>query len=316
MPSSYRDLFEVNLKYLDYVVEKTLVTHQYFKSASASGASVESEVRELLRRITPSRFRITHGYIVASAGFTSEPVVSPQVDVLIVDTLVPHSLWTIDETQGVELVPVESVVGIFEVKRTLDRRSLAAAVAHLRKIRDGVRIQKYSTTKYMPGGVEVGRSLRSPYSSNPLLGIVGVVADPWFGDAPTERAEELTAAVPGKGAGLELDLILSLDGTLVATGDPNGSSTFTYHTIRNPEVEYPWCEASRRVKREPRQALAFGLGFVLAYIQYTCGRVPDLAGYFFNDAIGDPSNRPRPEDPTVESGEPTLSEAAVDDLEP
>lgn len=61
MTQSYKDLFEVNLKYLDYVISKTLTVHQYLHNVSGSGSSVEAEVRSLLSRLVPSRFRITHG---------------------------------------------------------------------------------------------------------------------------------------------------------------------------------------------------------------------------------------------------------------
>ena len=63
-----------------------------------------------------------------------EPSVSPQTDVILVDTLVPHSLWLVDEVQGVEIVPQECVVGIIEVKRTLTGEALYDALAHLREV--------------------------------------------------------------------------------------------------------------------------------------------------------------------------------------
>ncbi len=287
MAISYRDLFDVNLKYLDFIVTKTLVIHQYLHGIKSSGDSVESEVRELLRRVVPARFRVTHGYIVSASNAAEEPSVSPQVDVIIVDTLVPHSLWTVDDSQGVEIVPIEAVVAIIEVKRTLTEKALTEAALHLQKIRDRVGVEKYSNSGYLPGGVTIGAALTSPYRSNPLFGIFGIIGDPWLIDAPSERFKELVKSTDIEDkVPLELDMILSLDGTLVATAD-SGSSNYQPHHVRVTGEVYPVNESSARAGHAPRQALAFGLGFLLAYLDKSCGRMANIVGYFFNDHLMD-----------------------------
>lgn len=44
--------------------------------------------------------------------------------------------------KGAQLVPVEAVVGVIEVKRTLTKTALTEAVEQLQKIRDSVGISK------------------------------------------------------------------------------------------------------------------------------------------------------------------------------
>lgn len=206
---------------------------------------------------------------------------------IVVDTLVPHSLWTVDETQGIEVVPLEAVVAIIEIKRSLTRDALAEAVEHLTTIRDRVQVRKDLTTRFLPGGVEVGAALSSPYRSNPLLGVVGILAGSWFSEQPRERFVELLNQATNQedAARLELDMVLSLDGTLVATGDLNAGGNYQAHNVRTSSTTYPIRESSARTGNAPRQALAFGVGFLLSYLDKSCGRMSDIEGYFFNDNL-------------------------------
>lgn len=289
MAISYRDLFDVNLKYFDYVAKKTLVIHQYLHGISASGAGVENEIRELLRKMVPSRFRVTHGYILSVSDPTSEPRISPQVDVIIVDTLVPHSLWAVDDNEGAEVVPIEAVVAIFEVKRTLSEKALNDAVDQIRKIRDRIGIDKYADTGYLPGGVAVGSAISSPYRSNPLLGIVGVIGEAWFTEQPRDRFKELTKANSDSGKDqLELDLIFTIDGTLIGTAHLDNPDIFRFYNVREHAVVYPVREASGSTGHSTRQTIAFSLGFILGYLQRCCGRMCDVPSYYFNPHLTDP----------------------------
>ena len=72
MPT-YRDLFELNIKYMDYLIAKTSLSHGYLKNIQVTGAEIEYEVRDLLRNLLPRRFHVTHGYIVSAKNTDDEP---------------------------------------------------------------------------------------------------------------------------------------------------------------------------------------------------------------------------------------------------
>lgn len=245
-------------------------------------------MRAFLRRMLPERLRITHGHIVSASSPDQEPRVSPQVDVIISDTLVPHSLWVIDDLQGSELVPLEAVLGVLEIKRTLTSKSLRGAIDQLQDIRNSVSLPKYDDSKFLPGGSPVGPSLSSPYRSNPLLGVIGMTADDWFNEDPSQRVTDVVSlASAGQAApALELDVVLSLDGSLVATTTRSGSAGYGVHNPRETGRHYGWHECSSRLGQPPSAAAAFGVGFLLAYLSTACGRQMDTQNYFFNSSLG------------------------------
>jgi hypothetical protein len=282
--AAYRDLFDVHLKYVDYVRAKSYVVHQYVQNVAASGSGVEVEVRAILQSMLPERFRVTNGYVARAVDRTTEPTVSPHVDVLIVDTLVPHSLWLVDDTQGIEIVPQEALVAVLEVKRTLNEASLSRALEHLRTVVQGVGLMKDDPTGYLPGGLEVGAGLQAPYRGNPLIGIISLAAEGGFVTTPTETVRAAVAHLAADGSDpLLLDFVLSMSGIFVATADP-GTSNYHPMLVRNGPAAQ-WAEASARTGRAGSVALAQGLGFILAYVTKTCGRSADMESYFFNTSI-------------------------------
>lgn len=206
---------------------------------------------------------------------------------MIADTLVPHSLWTIDDTQGSELIPLESVVGIIEVKRTLTGGALRDAVIQLQDITCAVGVSKYNDEALLPGGIPVGPSLTSPYRSNPLLGIISVTADNNYASEPGTRVAQAVSRMSGGRTvpPLELDMALSLDGSLVATRANSEGASYAPLNTRQPDLAYGWVECSARFGRPPRVAAAFGIGFLLAYLAKACGRQADVNGYFFNKTL-------------------------------
>lgn len=283
---SYRDLFEVNLRYTEYVREKSFTIHQYMKNISASGAGVENEVRQILQSVLPARFKVTSGYIVSAENRVDEPAVSPQVDVLIVDTLVPHSLWVVDLAHGIEMVPLEAVVGIIEVKRTLDSDSVSSATEHIRDIVAAAHVRKDDDTRYMPGGAVVGAGLQSPFRANPLLGIIGLVAADDFNAAPCAVVNKALEKASANSKVAMLDFALTLSGTFTAIGDTNNGN-YDVATVRasGQLMRSLMVEASERRGNGGRVALAQGLGYIQAYIGMTCGRVAHVENYFFNNSI-------------------------------
>lgn len=281
MPPSYRDLFEVHLAYVQFVQAKSLVIHQYMRDISTTGASVEIEVRELIRSVLPDRFKVTSGFIVAADSKEETPLVSPQVDIIIADTLVPHSLWVVDSSRGTEVVPRESVVGVIEVKRTLNDTSTEQAIDHLHSIARTVGLRKDDPTALMPGGFVLGAGLEGPCRGNPLFGVIGLGADETFQAAPSEFIRRLLGRSPDDP--LLLDFALSLSGVFTATAT-HGTTNYEARLVQS-EPATAWAEASDRTGATTRVALAQGLGFIQNYVSRTCGRIAEAHYYFFNDAI-------------------------------
>lgn len=284
---SYRDLFEVTLSYTEFVRQKSLNLHQYVKNVSASGAGVEHEVRQLLRGVLPARFKVTSGYVVSADNRVDEPSVSPQVDIIIVDTLVPHTLWMLDTEQAIEMVPREAVVGIIEVKRTLNADSVFDATRHVRDIVSAVAVRKDDDTAYLPGGAEVGLGLQGPYRSNPVLGIIGLVAADDFAAAPAQvTTKAITRASNESGDVAMLDFVLAFSGTFAAISDER-TGRYDVTVVRPPgePVRPMVAESCDRRGTGGRVALAHGFGYLQAYLGQICGRVMNVENYYFNESI-------------------------------
>ncbi len=237
MPT-YKDIFNLNLRYIEYLLAKTSLTHGYMRNINVSGSEIEQEVRRLLRNLLPQRFHVTHGYIISAENQQTEPRISPQVDAIIVDTLVPHSIFIIDQHSGMEVVPIEAVVGVFEIKRTLTKESLLnkkdGAFKHVRDICNTVGIRKDNDGMFLPGGVEIYPFIRTipqeffslrgedilklshnqpqGYYSNPIIGIIGV-------EHVNNLGVKLEQWTEKKQVDLSMiDLLFSINGYLACTG--------------------------------------------------------------------------------------------------
>lgn len=96
---------------------------------------------------------------------------SPHMDIVITDSLVPDSLLPFSASPGLGLIPYESVVGIVEVKRTLTKNSIMDACDHLQKCDFIFEVGKHIDSIAIGG-------LRSPdiigYKWNPFLSILSV----------------------------------------------------------------------------------------------------------------------------------------------
>lgn len=293
MKQSFKNLFKVHLKYIDFLLEKTLFSHQYVKSIKSSGEETEEEIRNIIRSVLPKRFKVTHGYIVSSPNQINEPLISPQVDLLIVDTLVPHSLFAIDKAEnGSEMVPIEAVVGVFEIKRTINSECLAnhdkktGALYHLRKVIDSVGIIKTNQDSYLPGGIVLGKTINGGISSNPIIGIIGLEADNSLYD--NEKIQGILSC-DGKDVLPELDILASLGDFVLATQNPENEKHFQPIPVRETGVLYryrSWKPESLEQKKLYRAAiLSFVLGFVLIYLSRTGGKLNSLENYFFNESL-------------------------------
>ncbi len=302
MPT-YRDLFELNMKYMDYLIAKTSLSHGYLKNIQMTGAEIEYEVRDLLRNLLPRRFHVTHGYIVSAKNMDDEPTVSPQVDVIIVDTLVPHSLFMVDQQSGMEIVPVDAVVGIFEVKRTLDKNSLRGntkekgAINQVNDICECIEIRKDNQGRYLPGGILapiIGSETYNPddyhpwnrspglyselyhaaYHSNPIVGIIGV-----------DQAKNIESVFHKKNKKSDeidlgmIDIIFSLRGYMLSIVNENHAPLLlTARTNDGKKLPYGSPDPSTS---HP----AYALGYILWYLNLVCGRKFDPNNYFYNKSL-------------------------------
>jgi len=176
-------IYSLFLNEIDFLNDNSYFAHQDMKNTSGCGALVEIALRKLIQEAIGQRFKVTHGYIYSS----QYNKLSPQIDIIITDTLVPHCLKRFDYLNNLEIIPVESVVGLFEVKRTLNSITLEDAYTQLETRFDSIPLQKDLGILVTPGGVEEFGCLYS----NPLIGIISIQNEikdldlkqiPWFID--------------------------------------------------------------------------------------------------------------------------------------
>lgn len=281
---SFRDLFQVNIKYLEYLIEKSFLSHRYFKNISLTGEQIESEFRKILSNLLPARYKITHGYIAWAPSRDTEPIISGQIDIIIVDTLVPHSIFIIEE-KGMEVVPLEAVVAFFEVKRTITPTILDEALTYLYSIQNVLSLSKKDSTTYFPGGVQ---GLGIMYA-NPLIGILSLDHKKYTSEE--EYKSEYGKIVDKKTQNNEmpdLDIWTSLGSSLImATCSKDDPKMLWAYTLREVEKKYPYLFKYKPDNNGLSQAyyLSVALGFILFYLSNITGRMPKLENYFFNKNI-------------------------------
>jgi hypothetical protein len=102
-----------------------------FKESAANarpdhiGGPREAHVRQFLRERLPPKWGVTHGHIFNGDATSGE------FDVLVYDALNCPS-WTLDNTNDPRrLIPLQAVIGVVEVKSTLNDSTLADAVDKL-----------------------------------------------------------------------------------------------------------------------------------------------------------------------------------------
>jgi hypothetical protein len=95
----------------------------------SKGEAAEEAVREFLQRHLPSSVGITKGQIIDSRGRFSK-----QLDVIIFDASRTPILFTSEE-DGHQLVPVEGVIAVVEVKTTLAVSNVAGIVENMLSVK-------------------------------------------------------------------------------------------------------------------------------------------------------------------------------------
>ncbi len=125
-----------------------------FKESAAStrpdhkGGPREQQVRRFLKERLPPKWGVTRGHVIFAGDRTSQ-----EFDVIVYDAINCPS-WTLDGGDDPRrLVPLEAVIGVIEVKSTLDDRTLAAAVGKIHEfdlmVSDGERDSSYQPFRYL-----------------------------------------------------------------------------------------------------------------------------------------------------------------------
>ncbi|MDO1583643.1 DUF6602 domain-containing protein [Rhizobium oryzicola] len=136
-----------------------------------SGAIAENFVKRIFSKvICPSHINVTSGYVAAPNILKSDKNLR-QCDLLLYDSQYPP-IVTLRES-GIDVIPQELVLGIVEIKRSLNKESFSAAVRHIRKICSDTDLLLHKqdlTTNIV--NIRIGRHNNS--SCAPVFGIVAL----------------------------------------------------------------------------------------------------------------------------------------------
>lgn len=258
-------IYKLFLDELKFFQESSHFTSQSMKNQDECGELIELAIRKFLREVVGERFKITHGYIYSSRN----KKLSPQIDIIITDKLVTHCLKKFEHLDNLEIVPVEAVVAVFEVKRTLRAGTLKKAADHLNNIFESVPLSKERNDRYLPGGAQIisgaGISIGGGNYSNPMIGIIGLLHEknnywdklPWFVDA-----------------------VFSFQGVLRAPKDPNGESLKVYsHRYPNDDIKYKEFIEDANEQGQIKILKGF-VAYILQYLNEVTGRIPNMNEYF------------------------------------
>lgn len=278
---SFRDFMNLQSDYLSYFFKKSLILHRNLKNIDECGEEIEYAIRELMQSIIPDRFKVTHGYIAYVENNKKEPMISPQCDLIIVDTLVPHKLFIVDSTKETEVVPQEAVVGIFEIKRTLTKKIFKDACKQIFSILNSIKISKENKENYLPGGVH-SNSLNTSIRNNPIIGILSLeginniekLCFKWLNELNKDQK------LP------PLDIISCFQKLLIVTAkeDVNKQLIPTPIRCRVDDIKFTYL----RIQGDNENGfyLSRTIGFILAYLMGVSGRISEtIAYYYFNEKV-------------------------------
>ena len=279
---TFTDFFNNQVKYLDHLFDKSkLLLKNLNNNISGCGDEIEFLVRDIFTKALPERFKVTHGYIANAKDNHSEPLLSPQVDLIIVDTLVPHKLFIVDDIKSIEVVPKEAVVGIIEIKRTLTKDSLIDAANHLKDIIKTVEIKKDDKSHYIPGGHKCNGITTGIYN-NPLLGIISIEKDSTTDDEFVQLLKDHNIKCDLS----FLDIVASLKNMVLLTANKEKITT-PFRTrddqeLKDKEILFAGLERKDDV---PGYYIARTIGFILLYLGSVSGSKDNIGNYFFNSTI-------------------------------
>ncbi len=284
---TYSELLAVHRRQLEIVRDEALCAHQLLSNFRTSGDIAENAVRKLLQDKLPKRFRVTHGYILYCEAQDVEPQVSPQIDILITDTSVGDHLFWLDRSSGVEIVPAESVAGVFEVKAKLTVDACRNALQHLRRTFELLRRIDRSQG-YIPGGISVGPRGRAGKSSAPLFGIVSLSHK----KSDVSRIDRLLAENAGPRGPLVPDIIFTFDGFarhLVARKDGELCAFFDFSKTNSADSEgaesRPWEYGDLFEDSDGLAKFAHSLAYTTEYFSRTSAKPVPFYDYYLNQAF-------------------------------
>lgn len=279
----YKDLVNISVKKFELLKSKSLVNHQYIKNVHECGDVVEREIRKLFSELLPSRFRVTHGYIANVNSRNEEPLITPQIDMIIVDDFVPSTLYSMGNDDAMEIISSNSVVGVFELKRTLNKKSLLGtkhargAVQQLNEIIAKGSLTKSNQEKFLPGGIGLGAGFEGGHYSNPIIGIIGLTSTKDMAnlDSNNNIVEYLKTI-----DNYHLDIVTSLgEFNFVPVGEDNNVTLLNYN--EKNDLNYTFYPNSKSTEF----IISAGIGYILQYINRSCGRQTVLSNFYMNDNL-------------------------------
>ena len=221
------ELSRIHLRQLESVLEESSLLLQreggLDGELKTSGSMCEQFLRSFLSRyVVPSSFRVTSGYI-ATPHLLSNRLNLPQCDILLVDNYAPPLLRLAESS--IEVVPVESVVGILEAKRTLTMLSLGKALDQVANLIASCSDPSSFKTDRDLNGYNRYVGFHNSSSSKPLVGIVSLTSSISNWQAAADLITSKNSLV---------DFVWSLDGyvLLPAFDDNSGVHRHYTHTAR------------------------------------------------------------------------------------
>jgi len=286
----YKDLVNISTKKFELLKHKSLVNHQYAKNIHESGAVIEREIRTLFNEVLSSRYRATHGYIAVANSRKEEPILSPQTDLIIVDSFVPNTLYKFGNDDSMEIVAANSVIGVFEIKRTLSRESLFGpngAIQQLSTIVEKANLKKNNKSRYMRDGTAIdmnGMRYDTALYSNPIFGIIGLTCKKSLVEQKSKN-HILKLFKNKKEQRCHIDIITSLGDFTIYPVNENNEITMKL-CYDGEEIEYGMTPPKGSKEDVGEDMLvSSAIGYILHYLNCTVGRDSNLSYYYFNESL-------------------------------
>lgn len=169
------DLIEVHIKETEAIIAQSKLLLQKKKDGQSgelksAGNIIENYIRNFLIKISPASVKVTSGYIVNPETLKSELNLS-QHDIILANKATPPIFSIMNNS--IEIIPIESMVGIIEVKRTLTKDSLKSAYDQIINTYENV-IKAYRQKNMENNALSV---TIKPGTRSPLLGIIGLESE-------------------------------------------------------------------------------------------------------------------------------------------
>ena len=172
----FSELIEVHIKETEAVIAQSALllqkrTDGQSGELKSAGNLIENYVRNFIKKISPDGIKVTSGYIVNPKSFKAKDNLS-QHDIILTNKATSPIFSIIDD--AIEIIPVESMVGIIEVKRTLTVKSLKDAQSQILNTYENV-IKEYRTKEEDNNTISI--SSLKPGTLAPLFGIIGLTSE-------------------------------------------------------------------------------------------------------------------------------------------